>query len=219
MFIYDIETAPLSDEQLALVEPEFSAPANYKDPEKIAEAIAAKRSEWKGRAALSPVTGRVIMIGIRAPETEILAVNLVAWDNYSELDALESQIITEFWKKLESAKHDGKLIVGFNSHRFDLPFLIRRSWCLHVPIPQTIGNFSRGFHPPFIDLMQQWQAGNREDTISLDRLARFLGVGQKNGEGKEVAQLLQKEPGKAREYLENDLILTERCAKRMLTLP
>lgn len=216
-FIFDIETIPLSDAQLSLVEPEFTAPGNYKDPDKIASAIAEKRAEWKEKAALSPITGRVAMVGIRTTDTKCLTMEPKSWDDEAEMDALETGLLAEFWRTLEIAKHDGRLLIGFNSHRFDLPFLMRRSWKLGVSIP-IAEQVTRGFNAPFIDLMQRWQAGNREDTISLDRLSRFLGVGQKNGEGKEVANLLRTNPAAAIEYLQNDLLLTQRCAEKMLTL-
>ncbi|MGH8018768.1 MAG: hypothetical protein ACREIA_10825 [Opitutaceae bacterium] len=52
----------------------------------------------------------------------------------------------------------------------------------------------------------------REDSISLDNLARFLSVGRKNGHGAGFASLWAMNRAAALDYLANDLRLTLRCA-------
>ena len=70
--IFDIETGPLPENELLAMMPAFD-PAdvksgNLKDPakiaEKIAEAEANHRRDFIGRAALDPLTGRVVAIGV-----------------------------------------------------------------------------------------------------------------------------------------------------------
>ncbi len=62
-YIFDIETGPRSRAELAECVPTFEAPANWKDPEKIAAYVAQKEAEWFQSAALSALTGRVLAIG------------------------------------------------------------------------------------------------------------------------------------------------------------
>src|SRR5262245_13453189 len=70
--IFDVETGPLADSELSALLPPFD-PAevktgNLKDPskiaEKIAEAEANHRRDFFDKAALDPLTGRVVAIGM-----------------------------------------------------------------------------------------------------------------------------------------------------------
>ena len=60
--------------------------------------------------------------------------------------------------------------------------------------------------------MVAWGCGayGPEGRISLDNFAKYLGVGQKNGSGEHFAELYKVNEKEALEYLENDLILTEK---------
>ena len=59
---FDIETGP--DGQSASAQmPEFSAPSNWKDPEKIAAKIADQEETWWEKLALNPLTGETPAIG------------------------------------------------------------------------------------------------------------------------------------------------------------
>src|SRR5687767_1701747 len=100
-FIFDIETVPLSGARLALLEPEHEAPGNFKDPEKIAAAIAEKSRLWREKAALSPLTGRVAMIGMGADPLSIR--HLVFSDPDDEaLDKLERHLLTGWWSDVRA---------------------------------------------------------------------------------------------------------------------
>lgn len=102
-------------------------------------------------------------------------------------------------------------MVGFNICSFDLPFLIRRSWKHGVPVPFGIRR-GRYWGEQVIDLRELWQLGDRQARGSLDAIARHLGVGAKNGDGKEFAALWQRDRPKAEAYLRNDLDMTARVA-------
>jgi predicted PolB exonuclease-like 3'-5' exonuclease len=198
--IFDIETGsyPVSE----LVAPEFTAPGNYKDPVKIAENIAGQREAWLKKTALYPTSGIVLAIG------------LMQSSEFQILDAREELTIKLFWQRV-SILDEGEKLVGFNSHGFDLPFLIRRSWKLGIPVP---GNLMRGryFNAELsIDLLEMWTCGRKDDSIKLADLAKFLGCGEKLGSGAEFQDLWQNDRPKAIEYLKNDIELTERIAKKM----
>lgn len=203
--VFDIETGPRPDTEISNLIPAFEAPKNYKDPDKIAAYISEERAAWLEKAALSAITGQILAIGFREGGQN----NIISGD--------EKVMLQAFWQSAEDAARQGKRLVGFNIDRFDLPFLVRRSWFHCVPVPAGIIT-SRGYSNPevFVDLMKEWQAGDRQEFISLDRLASFLGLGAKNGDGKEFAKLWATERSLAIAYLENDLTLTEKIMVRLL---
>ena len=73
--IYDIETGPLPEADLAALLPPFDPTdiktGNLKDPEKIAAKLAEAemnhRRNFFEQAALDPLTGRVVAIGLLKP--------------------------------------------------------------------------------------------------------------------------------------------------------
>ena len=200
--IFDIETGPLPRADLSEIVPTFEAPSNWKDADKIRAHVAEKEATWFQSAALSAVTGRVLAIGWLDPYAD---------EHGFFASGNESEDIAAFWAFIAP---DGYLrgdLVGFNSNRFDLPFLMRRSWRLGVQVPtQLLGG--RYLPRECIDIMETWRCGVREDSISLDGLARFLGVGRKTGDGAAFASLLDMNREAALDYLANDLRLTLRCA-------
>ena len=200
--VLDIETAPLPGSELAPLMPEFSAPSTWKDPEKIKAAIETKRAEWLESCALDALTCRVLAIGLLVEGQFVLI---------SE-PATEAIMLHEFWDIC--APSEGNHLVGFNCCQFDLPVLIRRSWKLGVAVPLGIRR-GRYWGDNITDLRDVWQCGDRQAHGSLDTIAKHLGVGQKNGEGKDFARLWHNNRELALRYLQNDLALTAAIAKRM----
>lgn len=204
--IFDIETGPAPIDEIEAVMPEFFAPGNLKDPAKIEAAIEKKRTEFVEKAALSPLTGRVLAIGaVFTDLTDNPEYQVVCGDS-------EQHMISWFWDRVE----DSREIIGFNSNHFDVPFMIRRSWALGIDVPIDMvdkwGRIERGFS---LDLMDTWRLGDRMLFTSLDTIAKFFGVGEKTGDGAQFADLLKIDEEAALEYLENDVQLTYRIAKRM----
>lgn len=203
--IIDLETQPRPESELLALMPEFEAPGNYKDPVAIAKAVEAKRQAWLERAALSAETGCIVAVGY-------ITLGMFC-DNITD----EATMLRSLWSTIESAKDKGYQIIGFNIAGFDIPYAIRRSWILGVPVPRGIykGRYLNG--DVFIDLMEVWCCGNREDRISLKRLAQLLGVGTKNEDNsKDFGKLLLNNRAEAIKHLENDLRLTEAIADRLL---
>ncbi len=221
LHVFDIETIPQSDRRLSAIEPQHEAPANLKDPEKIRAAVAEKAAKWKQRAALDATTGRVAMIGVGnivAPDgTYMLDATILhisgGWDDDADLDEREADIIGRWWNIADRIIASGSLIAGFNCHRFDLPFLIQRSWILKVPVSANIDVLCRYFRAPWLDLMQIWAGvGN---FVSLDTVSKSLGLPGKNGDPTQLATLLRHDIQSAIAYLQNDLALTYAVANRM----
>ena len=210
---FDIETGPLPEPELAALVPPFD-PAevktgNLKDPDKIAakiaEAEASHRREFFERAALDPLTGRVVAVGLIYFDTG--EFHVIGHDD-------EAATLREFWKATEGEMGRINLMVGFNSNGFDLPFLIRRSWKHRIAIPFGLRR-GRYWTEQVVDLRDAWQLGDRQARGSLDSIAKHLGVGGKNGDGAAFAHLWQNDRTKAVEYLRNDLQLTAKVAAVM----
>jgi hypothetical protein len=209
--IFDIETGPLPESELAALLPPFD-PAevktgNIKDPDKvaakIAEAEAAHRREFFERAALDPLTGRVVAVGLLYPDSGEFVV--IGHDD-------EAATLREFWDATRGEMGRINQMVGFNTHLFDLPFLVRRSWKHRVPVPMGIRR-GRYWGEEMVDLRDAWQLGDRQARGSLDAVAKHLGVGAKTGEGKAFAELWAGNREQAVAYLRNDMMLTAKIAE------
>jgi hypothetical protein len=216
--IFDIETGPLPESELLAMLPAFD-PAdvktgNLKDPskiaEKIAEAEANHRRDFIERAALDPLTGRVLAIGLLGDgDFRILG------------DEDEAALLREFWDICQAEMGRVNTMAGFNTHLFDLPFLFRRSWKHRIAIPFGIRR-GRYWADEMVDLRDVWQLGDRQAKGSLDSIAKHLGVGAKcvphgplSGKhitGANFAGLWKSDRKSAEAYLRNDLELTAKVA-------
>ena len=208
--IFDIETGPLPEAELAALLPPFD-PAevktgNIKDPDKIAAKVAEAetnhRRDFLDRAALDPLTGRVVAVGLLYPDSGEFVV--VGHDD-------EAATLREFWEATRGEMGRINQMVGFNTHLFDLPFLIRRSWKHRVPVPFGIRR-GRYWSEEMVDLRDGWQLGDRMARGSLDVIAKHLGVGAKNGDGKAFAEMWASDRAQAVAYLRNDVQLTAKVA-------
>lgn len=202
-FYLDIETAPLPLEQVEQFKPEFKAPSNYKDLDKIKASIMEQEAKWLADGALSAVTGQVLCVGV--------------WENgFNHIAGEEGTMLTQTLNWMAGVIHRGGLLVGFCSRTFDVPFLIRRAFRHGIIVPGCFWE-GRYLNSAFVDIADRWACGGREprDRISLDHLSKFLGTGQKNGDGKDFAQLWATDRSKALEYLECDLRLTKAAYERL----
>lgn len=200
MLVIDIETISLPDAPI----PEFSAPANLKDPEKIRAAIEQKRADWLADGALHAERGQVVLIGMQGED------NTPTY--FGGSGEPESELLKVVWDRVDRLSP----VIGFNLHRFDLPFLIRRSWIngVHVPMGSI---FQRGRidENRWIDLLKVWQCGDRQEYISLDMLARTLLGRGKEGTRADFGKLWAEDRQKAIDYCKADVQLTYECAKKM----
>jgi hypothetical protein len=202
--VFDIETGPLPRADIAELMPAFEAPSNWKDPEKIRAYVLTKEAEWYQDAALSAMSGKVLAIGWVGDDEK--------FGSFASGD--EAADIAAFWDLITDHGAITRLLVGFNSNSFDLPFLVRRSWKHGIRPPVTLLS-GRYLSHQCVDLLDAWRCGNREDRVSLDKLARFLGVGGKSGEGAHFAALWSMSREAALAYLENDVRITRRCARAL----
>jgi uncharacterized protein YprB with RNaseH-like and TPR domain len=208
-YVFDLETGPLAESELVAMMPAFD-PADVKcgnlGPEKaaqkIAEAEANHRREFFDKAALDPLTGRVVAIGMLDIETN--AFSIIGHDD-------EAQTLREFWAAVRGDMGRLNPLIGFNIFNFDLPFLFRRSWKHRIEVPFGLRR-GRYWSDQLVDLRDAWQLGDRQARGSLDSIAKHLGVGAKNGDGKAFAELWQSDRKQAEAYLRNDIKLTAKIA-------
>lgn len=213
---FDIETEPADAASLKAFEPEFDAPRNIKDPAKIAAAIAEKREEWIERAALSPITGRILAIGY--------IEGGAMWSEYVGLGKVdEPTLIARFFENVQDCCMGAqKRLAGFNVHGFDLPFIVRRALAHGMKIPAGLlpsPGSGRFYWPSWvIDIRDVWAMGEHQPAGSLDVIGRFLGLGGKAGKGADFARLFHGTPeehAQAISYLERDLQLTWQIGQRL----
>lgn len=197
MIFLDIETEPLPLATLQRNMPKFSAPSNWKDEAKIAENVAKQESDWIAKAALSPMTGRVLAVGLIDDEKY--------WDF---TDEVESNLLETTWAMLTHHGAYTEPVAGWNLLGFDLPFLVKRSWICGVPVPKTTLETYKGrsyFNPQFHDLMLKWGMGDRHSK--LDDVLTALGLENKRDlDGRLFYELYRNgQEAEALAYLERDV--------------
>jgi len=225
--VFDIETGPLPDEilQQAIdpfpeLEPfdELSVKTgNLKDKKKIADKIAAARashvSDYEARkakyyrdavakAALDPMLGQVLAIGYGNLRGQRVIHA-----------AAEPDLLAELWQVFYAVAQQGGVLAGWNSHKFDLPFCRQRSFFHGLSVPAELIERGRYYNSQLVDLMAVWTGG--AGYAGLDKVARFLGVGEKNGNGAEFARLWHEDREQAEQYLANDIAMTANVAARL----
>ena len=202
--IYDIETGPLPDDEILRVMGEFdpdSVKIGNRGPDKAEEYIEEKRASYlddlRDKAALSPLTGEVLCIGLwsKGPGAYV-------WPSDSD----EFCLLLDFWHAVSK----DTVTLGFNNRRFDLPFLIKRSWLFRIELDDlttVIGSQ--------IDLLQRWQCGDNQASVNLDTMARFLlGHGKLDDfDAKYFYKYWAEEREKAIEYVRRDVEITAKCAE------
>jgi len=202
----DIETIP------GPVRPEpheVSAPANYKDPEKIRAYQEANIDEAYRKQALDSMTGRIWCIGV-ALENDA-PVTFVGDDERVLLEQL-----SDFVRQADPM-HKDIVWIGHNAASFDMRWVWRRcmkyelSYLAFYILPDKYkGNIK--------DTMLIWACGDTRDYVSLDKLAQFLGLGEKTPgmDGSKVYDLWVAGDTKAcTDYCARDVELTRAVYLRL----
>jgi hypothetical protein len=177
----DIETIARPGAEVLLPEP--CAPANYKDPAKIAQYIAEKRAAQQEKMALDKRTCEIVTIGISAGNltSDAMDVSEPAFGNS------ERELLTGFWAFVaDLGIHEPIQLVGFNVIGFDLPILMRRS-CLLGVTPTVKWTPRKYQHDSVLDLMQEWVGW--DGYASLKDVCRECGIPEPEGDGADVATM------------------------------
>lgn len=205
MIVLDIETVASPDVE-SFLDP-VKAPANYKDPEKIAAYRAEKLSDMVARAALEPDLCEVLAIGFTLDEGQTIA-------SKTRESMSEAELITAAWRAI--GEHQ---IVGFNSLGFDLPVLIRRSQLLGLKFDMPMLD---RYRTPHVDLMQKLTFNGALTYRPLTFYCRRFGlrVPEDDVTGADIAQLVIDGNWKAIDnHVRSDVAKTTALANRLGLLP
>lgn len=119
--VLDIETrTSVGDEMREYLEVKISAPSNYRDEAKIRAYIDEKRAAIYERAALSPLTAEVAVVGLAWR-----AQGATAW-GCEVLDARDGETALLIQLDERMTRLDPRRIITYNGQRFDLAFLAAR---------------------------------------------------------------------------------------------
>jgi hypothetical protein len=173
------------------------------------------------RSSLNGDTGRLLCIGYIDEGCGLKPVKgVLGWDRERGcFSDNEPEILRDFWEMMHTFRPCLDRIVGHNIYNFDLPFIYKRSVVCGVR-PSIELNFARYRNQPIYDTMCEWEKWNLRHTISLDRLARVLGLeSPKTDEcdGSRIAELFARREYKTiRDYCLKDVITTRRIYRRMI---
>lgn len=122
--VFNIETIPDANipQSLIPVPDDFDAPANWKDPAKIAEFKAEKVKEEMAKMSLSPLTGYIVCYTEIYGDTDTIGV----LKTLSLPSSREEDIVKHFFSRVAEFRKEGLMLFGYNSKSFDYPFLVMK---------------------------------------------------------------------------------------------
>jgi hypothetical protein len=188
------------------------AAASYRYDCKVA--IEEAWEKFYSNAALSALTGRVVAIGyglLRADRIQhFLDIDLDGND--------ERGIIERHWDLVRWIRRRPGKLISFNGHKFDYPFLRRRSWAYEDLQPLALVTKYRTMEEFCIDVFEEYKRGAQwNDFISLDNLSLMMNLPGKLPDvtGDQFHSLVRTDVATARKYLREDISATARVAYRM----
>jgi DNA polymerase elongation subunit (family B) len=150
----------------------------------VREEICSCSDEEFRRLALDGDFGRVLTIGVIIEQNgQVTHRGLLGRERQTMMFHLdEARTLRGFWKLLKGFNPSRDLVVGHNVFDFDLPFLYKRS-VIHRVRPEVELPFTRYRSCPIFDTMHQWNKWSPRKFVSLDRLAKVLGLESSKGQG------------------------------------
>lgn len=218
-FVIDIETCPAQDPAVkAHILANMQPPGNISKADTIAlwhieKKPAAAEEAWR-KTSFDGGLGHICVIGVAIDDEPPVAIYSRDWH------ASEADVLREFFDLIDAAcaKHPNvrPVFVGHNMIEFDLRFIFQRAVVLGVqPSPHIPFNARPWGDSSVFDTMTAW-AGAR-NTVSLDKLARVLGVGGKGDMDGSMVWDAVKEGriDEVAEYCKSDIAMTRAAYKRM----
>ena len=238
--VIDIETVPVQqtehretirDEQAEKLSASLAAvkaPANYKDPAKIAEYVEAERAKLTA-AHEATVEQTILNTSFDGGYGQIVCIGWCIDDGMpqsmqvGDLSAEQERALLRDWfdeiRPMHTTSGLRPVLVGHNLVGFDLPFVWKRAMVHGIKPPMWLPRDPKPWSDTVVDTMTYW-AGAR-DRISLDKLCRVLGVpGKGDGPtGADVWPMVQAgRINDVAEYCRADVVRTRAVLKRMMFL-
>ena len=211
----DIETLPAKEELWKAL----PAEAREETGSKPKKGAGWKSKDAYRRTALSGEFGRILCIGLIVEQGDREDSLMLGWDeaaNHFSED--EPALLRGFWNQMHDFDASTDLVIGHNVLDFDLRFIYQRSVVRRVK-PSVELSFRRYSSRPVFDTMQEWGKWSRQDYISLDRLARALGLASSKSPAISGAQVYDRYvEGKhqlIRDYCLADVALTRQVYRRL----
>lgn len=181
----------------------IAAPANYKDPDKIAAYQRDKLDEAWRKQALDSMAGQIICIGYAIGNDPVQTIT-VGIDVSSERSALEQLGMAAAYIRTK----DTIEWIGHNFQGFDGIWLRRKAIKYGlVELARSI-NLDR-YRGNVRDTMLMWSPHDARDRVSLDNIAEYLCLGEKTGNGAMVHDLwIAGRRQEIAEYCRQDVELT-----------
>jgi hypothetical protein len=148
---FSVETAGIKEFAETL---EFTAPSNYKDPEKIQAYIDSKKAEAVEKGASDPDIGAIqaiaMKIGINRPVKAFLLGD--------EETPTEEDLLEKFWQGI---KYTNGRCCGFKIIAIGIPFILRRSMALGVKstVLPSIDKYQTGTTVDLYSVLNNWGLG------------------------------------------------------------
>lgn len=195
---FDIETVANDCAKTYYAKKSYDAPANYKDPEKIANAIREKRQADMERAPLHWWTGKVVCVSASVINADVPPRNFLGKD--------ERNLLIDFfdwlwWLEDRYEPRNAPILTGKSTDTFDLPFLVGRALAHDIGILAAL-------RPrfPISDIDKVFSSSSQCDQRStLANYAWGLDLAPKTGKGTDVATLWH-------EILQGDTTARDRLA-------
>jgi len=172
----DIETLPVEKDKLA----------------KYPKVSGCDEEEYR-RLALTGEYGRVLTIGVIIEvDGHVTASGCLGRDRATRSFHLqERRTLQAWWKLLRDFSPSTDLIVTFNGISFDLPIIYKGSVINRVQ-PTVALSFARYRSHPLFDVMQEWNKWDPRKHISLDELARILGLASPKQNGMDGSKVYDR---------------------------
>ena len=204
----DIETIPC--ENPADVPP-VKAPSNYKDPEKIAAYIAEHAADAHRSTSLDPLLGRILCIGYAVDGQPVECTPIESF-------ADEAVILCKLDEVVRIMAANGPIhFCGHNLAAFDLPFLWLRAVKYGFHDLARRLPYHQYQRPYLLDTMIA-AGGPSRDRFSLDKLARYFGIGAKSEgiSGREIWEAYKAgRAAEIAEYCKHDVDLTRKLFNKI----
>lgn len=172
------------------------------------------------KTALSGDFGRILCIGFSDEDAIGRVDGVIGWDEATgSFPVDEPAMLGEFWRRLRGFRPNVDRIVGHNVFDFDLKFILKRS-IVHGVRPSVDLSFARYRNQPIFDTMHEWERWGYGSRISLDRLARVLGLPSSKAGGVDgssvYALFMAGNHRTIRDYCARDVALTRAIYRRLV---